>query len=56
MTPLYILGTAGMRLLDKELQATIMNHLQKRAAEQYPFYLPTDSVEVLSGQMEGGLH
>lgn len=55
-TPLYILGTAGMRLLDKEQQAVIMNHLQKRVAEQYPFYLPSDSVEVLSGQMEGGLH
>ena len=52
-TPLYILGTAGMRLLSKEQQSTIINHIQKRVAEQYPFYLSSDSVEVISGKMEG---
>ena len=53
VTPLYILGTAGMRLLSKEQQIAVMSHIQQRTAEQYPFYLPSDSVEVLSGKMEG---
>ena len=42
-----------MRLLTKEQQSIIISHIQKRVAEQYPFYLPSDSVEVLSGKMEG---
>ena len=52
-TVLYILGTAGMRLLPKEEQGTIVEVLYERVSQEYPFYLPKDGVQVISGKMEG---
>lgn len=52
-TSLYVLCTAGMRLLEEEDQATIVRHLSARVAEDYPFHIPQDAIQVISGQMEG---
>lgn len=52
-TSLLVLGTAGMRLLDEEEREMIVGTLQQRISEEYPFHLPQDGVEVISGKMEG---
>lgn len=52
-TVLYIFGTAGMRLLPKEQQGRIVEVLYERVLQEYPFHLPKDGVQVISGKMEG---
>lgn len=52
-TVLYIFGTAGMRLLPKEEQRRIVEVLYERVSQEFPFHLPKDGVQVISGKMEG---
>jgi len=52
-TLLYVLATAGMRLLPIDTQHNIMEHLQSMIKSEYNFYLPEASVEVISGKLEG---
>jgi len=52
-TLLYVLATAGMRLLPFDKQQTIMTHIQSMIKSEYNFYLPESSVEVISGKLEG---
>jgi len=52
-TLLYVLATAGMRLLPIDTQHAIMEHLQLMIKSEYNFYLPESSVEVISGKLEG---
>lgn len=42
-----------MRLLSKENQRRIIDVLNERVAEEYPFYLPRDGIQVISGKLEG---
>lgn len=52
-TLLYIFGTAGMRLLQKEDQDRIIKVLYDRVSQEYPFLLPEDGVQVIAGKLEG---
>ena len=52
-TSLYILCTAGMRLLSGEVQDRIILHLQERVTREWPFRLPKDGIQVISGKLEG---
>ena len=55
VTPLYILGTAGMRLLSEVEQEELIGFIQKQVLAEYSFYLPSDGVSVITGEMEGKL-
>ena len=50
---LYVLCTAGMRFLGERDQATILGHLSHSITANYPFHVPQDAIQVISGQMEG---
>jgi len=52
-TPLYILATAGMRLLDKQQQEAILANLNKGIALNFKFYFPAGHLEIISGKQEG---
>jgi len=52
-TPLYILATAGMRLLEKEQQEAVLGNLRKGIDENFEFYFPTTHLEIISGNQEG---
>lgn len=52
-TLLYVLATAGMRLLPLDNQQIIMTHIQSMIKKDYRFYLPESSIEVISGKLEG---
>ena len=52
-TPLYILATAGMRLLSKSEQAGILSHLKDGINSNYPFLFPDGNLEIISGRQEG---
>jgi Golgi nucleoside diphosphatase len=52
-TSLYVLCTAGMRFLEEEDQAVILGHLAQSVSLNYPFHIPQDGIQVISGQMEG---
>jgi len=52
-TLLYVLATAGMRLLPTDTQHNIMEQLRLMIKSEYNFYLPKSSVEVISGKLEG---
>jgi len=52
-TPLYILATAGMRLLDKEAQDSILSKLRTAIQETTAFYFPAGHLEIISGKQEG---
>ncbi|KAG1657353.1 Ectonucleoside triphosphate diphosphohydrolase 7 [Nymphon striatum] len=52
-TPLYILATAGMRLLPQESQDAILKNLRTQIREKYPFILVDNHVEVITGKDEG---
>ena len=54
-TPLYILGTAGMRLLSEVEQEELIGFIRKQVLVEYSFYLPSDGVRVITGEMEGKL-
>ena len=52
-TSLYVLCTAGMRFLEEGDQALILGHLAQSISLNYPFHIPQDGIQVISGQMEG---
>ena len=52
-THLYVLATAGMRLLTKEEQAAILKELETGIKAEYDFDFRDDSLEVISGRQEG---
>ena len=52
-TPLYILATAGMRLLEKEQQEAVLTNLRKGIQENFDFYFPEGHLEIISGKQEG---
>ena len=52
-TPLYILATAGMRLLEKDQQEAVLANIRKGISENFDFYFPDGHLEVISGKQEG---
>jgi len=52
-TPLYILATAGMRLLEKGKQEAVLSNLRKGIKENFSFYFPEGHLEIISGKQEG---
>ena len=52
-TQLYILATAGMRLLPKNQQDPILSNLRESVTAEYPFIFPEENLEIISGRQEG---
>jgi len=52
-TPVYIMATAGLRLLDTRDQEAILNDLRVDLALQFNFLFSPTHVEVISGKQEG---
>uniref|UniRef100_A0A8C8VDJ4 nucleoside-triphosphate phosphatase n=1 Tax=Pelusios castaneus TaxID=367368 RepID=A0A8C8VDJ4_9SAUR len=52
-TPLYILCTAGMRLLPERQQAAILEDLVKNVPLEFDFLFSESHTEVISGKQEG---
>ncbi|KAL4231585.1 Ectonucleoside triphosphate diphosphohydrolase 7 [Mactra antiquata] len=52
-TLLYILATAGMRLLPEESQEAILTDLQKDIPKTFDFVISENNFEVISGKQEG---
>ena len=52
-TPLYILATAGMRLLPKSSQNLILDDLRKDIPKNFSFLFTPGNVQVISGKEEG---
>jgi len=52
-TPLYILATAGMRLLPKHKQHAILHNLRKHVPLMSGFYVADSHIEVITGKQEG---
>ena len=52
-TPLYILATAGMRMLSKVDQDAILDDLRVDVSLKYSFQFASSHVEVITGKQEG---
>ncbi|XP_074602933.1 uncharacterized protein LOC141856500 isoform X1 [Brevipalpus obovatus] len=52
-TPLYILATAGMRLLSSASQEIILNNLRESVKSNSSFLFSSSNVEVITGKEEG---
>ena len=52
-TSLYILATAGMRMLDPASQKAILDDLRTDIPKKYNFLVKADNVQVISGKDEG---
>lgn len=52
-TPLYILATAGMRLLDTKTQNSILDNLRQEIPKKFSFLFTENSVAVITGKEEG---
>ncbi|XP_078587377.1 ectonucleoside triphosphate diphosphohydrolase 4-like isoform X1 [Branchiostoma floridae x Branchiostoma japonicum] len=52
-TPLYILATAGMRMLSESDQEDILDNLRENVPLDYEFLFSDTHVEVISGKQEG---
>ncbi|XP_048713235.2 ectonucleoside triphosphate diphosphohydrolase 7 [Caretta caretta] len=52
-TPLYILCTAGMRLLSERQQAAILEDLVRNVPLEFDFLFSESQAEVISGKQEG---
>ncbi|XP_060581905.1 ectonucleoside triphosphate diphosphohydrolase 7-like isoform X2 [Ruditapes philippinarum] len=52
-TLLYILATAGMRLLPEDSQKAILQDLQKDIPKQFDFIVAENNFEVITGKQEG---
>lgn len=52
-TPLYILATAGMRLLPKAKQDAILKNLRTTLPTLTKFYFTESQADVISGKQEG---
>ena len=52
-TPLYILATAGMRLLPKAQQEAILEDLRTDIPLEFNFHFVPTHVEIITGKQEG---
>jgi len=52
-TPLYILATAGMRLLPKHKRNAILINLRKQVPLMTRFYVADSHIEIITGKQEG---
>jgi len=52
-TPLYILATAGMRLIEKTQQEEILRQLRNGISQHFDFYFPEGNLDIISGKQEG---
>jgi Golgi nucleoside diphosphatase len=52
-TPLFILATAGMRLLPQQTQTAIIDDLIRDVPKNFSFLFPPNHVEVITGKEEG---
>jgi len=52
-TPVFILATAGMRMIPKQKQNAILDDLRVNIPKRYNFHLSPSQVEVISGKQEG---
>lgn len=52
-TPLFILATAGMRLLDLPAQESILDDLRKDVPTDFQFHFPPNHAQVITGKEEG---
>jgi len=52
-TPLYILATAGMRLVEKQKQLAILDNVREGIAKNFDFYFPESHLEIITGKQEG---
>ena len=52
-TPLYILATAGMRMLSKQKQDLILDDLRTNIPLRYNFHFTKSHAEVITGKQEG---
>ena len=52
-TPLYILATAGMRLLAETDRTAIITNLRTQLPKKYKFQIVDSHIDVIDGQMEG---
>lgn len=52
-TPLYILATAGLRLLDADIQTAILEDLRSDIVKNFSFHFTPNNAEVISGKQEG---
>lgn len=52
-TPLYILATAGMRMISKEAQEAILKDLKKDVTKDFDFLVAENHFEVITGKTEG---
>ena len=52
-TPLYILATAGMRMLSTADQEAILDDLRVDISLKYNFHFTSSHVEVITGKQEG---
>jgi len=52
-TPLFILATAGMRLIDHEKSEEIMKNVRIGISENFDFHFPDSHMEIISGKQEG---
>ena len=52
-TPLFILATAGMRLIEHEKQEAILSNIRQGISENYEFHFSESHLEIISGKQEG---
>ncbi|UXI20209.1 Transcription factor SOX-2 [Sarcoptes scabiei] len=52
-TPVYLLATAGMRLLEKSIQDAILANLRSGIPKRFSFLFTPKNVEIISGKDEG---
>ncbi|OWF42723.1 ectonucleoside triphosphate diphosphohydrolase 7-like [Mizuhopecten yessoensis] len=50
---LFILATAGMRMISSTAQKAIFNDLKTDIAKEFPFVISDSNLEVISGKLEG---
>lgn len=52
-TVLYLLATAGMRLLPVNDQNSILDIIRRYVPKHFPFHFPASHASVISGKLEG---
>ena len=52
-TPLYILATAGMRLVEPSRREAVLARLRAGVNSKYEFMFPGDNLEIISGKQGG---
>ena len=52
-TVLYLLATAGMRLLSVKDQNFILDSIRRYVPKHFPFHFPPSHASVISGKLEG---